>query len=225
MPVRFQPGVKPLCLILLVLAAALLLAACGGSSSTSSTSSSSAITSAVAQNTGVRSRVRPAARTRPDPVTSGVVTHRPLHGTGGGEINDDNPGNADAPAHDSDTDVRPAGAPRNPCTLVSSAQAQAILGTPVETPTEAPLGPTCIYRAAGAHSFVTVAVEAVDLATVSAHLRNRTQLAVGDRTAYCGTYGQPTVFVPLASGRVLAVTASCAVGAKFAATALPQLGA
>lgn len=218
-------------------AAALLISACGGSSSiraaTTPSKESAASPKESAANRYVPSgpvrRVsnvhRASARTYHDPVTHGVVKHRPFPGTGGGEVNDDNPGNADAAHSSGSTDVRAAPAQLNPCALVSSAQARAILGRPVGTPVEAPLGPTCIYRAVGAKSFITVAVEPNDLANVSGRLRDRRQLKVGGRAAYCGIYGQPTVFVALADGRVLAVTASCTVGVKFAADAMSRLKA
>lgn len=211
MCIRFKPGVRLLCVTTLVLASASLLAACGSSSSTSST------TTSADQNTGIRSRAHRTTQAHPDPITDGVVKHRPQHGTGGAEINDDNPGHADV--------GNQAATGHNPCTLVSRAQAQAILSTAIDSPVEAPLGPTCIYRPAGGSSLITMTVESADFTTISTHIRHRTQLAVGGHTAYCGTYGQPTVFVPLASGRVLTITASCTVGTKFAATALPRLGA
>jgi hypothetical protein len=205
MSTRFTPGVRSLCVIPLVLMAA-LLAACGSSSPTST-----------AQSAATRFRAHLTKQAHPDPVTNGVVVHRPQHGTGGAEINDDNPGHADV------GDQPAAG--REPCKLVSQAQAQAIVGRPVGTPVEAPLGPTCIYRPVGSKSFITLAVEPNDLAKVRRQIRDRTRLDVRGRKAYCGTYGQPTVFVPLANGHVLAITAPCAIGAKFAATALPRLGA
>lgn len=219
MHIRFKPGVKPLCAIPLMLAAT-LLAACGSSSSTPP-----ATTSAVDQNTGARSRAHVDARTRPDPVTNAVVTHRPLHGTGGSEINDDNPGSADAPHGSGKTDVRPAAGRTNPCTLVSRAQAQAIVGEPIASMQEAPLGPTCIYQPAGSKSFVTLAIEPINLPKVLAHVRGYSEAHIKGHTADCGVYGQPTTFVALPRAGVLTITGPCAIGAKFAATALPRLGA
>lgn len=199
----FASAARLLCVIG-VAAATLLLAACGGSSSTRSASTPTAYA---------------AAKTAHDPVTNGVVTHRPFPGTGGGETNDDNPGNADAPGK---TSVRRSAGPVDPCSLVSRAEAQAIVGRPIGTPVDAPLGPTCIYQPAGAKSFITLKVESIDLAAIKPQIRNRTQLIRG-HTAYCGSYGQPTTFVPLAAGRVLAVTAPCAIGVRFAAAALPRM--
>lgn len=143
-----------------------------------------------------------------------AVTHHPQHGTGGAEVNDDNPGHADTGGG------KYAG--RNPCGLVTAAQAQAIFGKPAHT-TSAPLGPTCIYRPVGGGSLVTITVQAVDLRTVSSHMHGRTQLDIGGHTAYCGTYGQTTTFVSLTGGRVLTVTGPCMIGARFAAAALPRV--
>jgi hypothetical protein len=219
MPTRCKPSAKLLCAATLA-SAALLIAACGGSSSTHS-GSSGAGQSATGDGTGASSTTEPAAyaaaKAKRDTVTSGVVTHRPLHGTGGAEVNDDNPGHAD-------TGNRPAAGQSDPCTLVSRTQAQAIVGKPIDAPVRAPLGPTCIYRPSGSKNFVTVTVASTDFATIRARIRNRTQLDVSGHTSYCGTYGQPTVFVPLADGRVLTVTAPCATGTLFAAKALSRLG-
>ena len=157
-----------------------------------------------------------ATRTNPDTVTNGVVTHRPAPGTGGGEINDDNPGRADSGSGTTNGRL-------NPCTLVSKAQAQAIIGRAIAAPVEAPLGPTCIYRTQDAKSMVTLTVESLDFSKVKPQMRNRTQLAIGGHTAYCGNYGQQVTYVPLAGGRVLNVTASCTVGARFAAKALNRI--
>jgi hypothetical protein len=208
MPSRFGSGAKLLCAIQL-LAAGLLIAACGGSSPTRSA------TVAAAQKALV-------AKSAHDPVSSGVVTHKPFPGTGGGEINDDNPGHAVAPGSGK-TALRQASGQRDPCTLVSRAEAQSILGRPLATPVEAPLGPTCIYRPVGAKNLITLTVGSVDFARIRAQTRNRRRLDVGGRTAYCGDYGQPTTFVALASGGTLTITAPCAIGIRFATKAVPRL--
>ncbi len=156
------------------------------------------------------------AKAPPDPVSKGVVVHKPLHGTGGREINDDNPGNADSGSRSSTGQL-------NPCTLVSQAQAETILHKHVAAPDDAPLGPTCIYQPTGSSSFITVSIQPRSFATISRSIRNRKQYSVAGHTVYCGDYGQPTVFVPLSDGRVLNVTGPCAVGRQFAASALARL--
>jgi hypothetical protein len=196
-------------------AAALLVSACGGSGSSSTQSTA---TTAVVQSAATQASTTAGTSTKAhhDTVTTGVVTHKAFRGTGGGEINDDNPGNADTGGH--------AATPESdPCTLVSRTQAQAILGKPIDTPVDAPLGPTCIYRPVGAKSVVTVTVEAIDFTAIEPHIHNRTRSTVAGQTSYCGVYGQSTTFVPLADGRVLSVAASCAVGSRFAARAVPRL--
>lgn len=157
-----------------------------------------------------------AAKAR-DTVTQGVAVHRPLHGTGGDEINDDNPGNADSGSS-------PAAGQNDPCKLVPKATAQAILAKPILAPQEAPLGPTCIYQPLGERTFVALSVETIDFAQVKPHIRSRVHVEVDGRTGYCGTYGQPTIFVPLGRGKVLTVTAPCSVATRFAAEALRRLG-
>jgi hypothetical protein len=199
-------GIRLRCAIVLGVALA-LTSACGGSSPARSAtaptnqSASSGLTSDAA------------AKAHRDTVTSEVVIHHPLHGTGGAELNDDNPGNADgrhAPAADQS----------NPCTLVSGAEARAILGKPIAPPQEAPLGPTCIYQPVGTRSFVTVAVEGSTLAQIFPHIHNRKRLEIRGHTAYCGDYGRQMTLVALSGSRVLNITAPCAVGRLFALKAL-----
>jgi hypothetical protein len=151
-----------------------------------------------------------------DVVTTGVTTHRPTQGTGGSSVNDDNPGHPDSASEDDHGSV-------SPCKLVTHSQAQTIVGHPLEAPQEAPLGPTCIYTSKDSASTVTVAVEAIDFATVRAHMRGRKQFKVDGHRAYCGSYGQQMTYVPLSGGRVLNVTAPCSQGLRFAAAALPHL--
>jgi hypothetical protein len=204
MSTSFKPAAKALCPLAVL--AATLLTACGNSSSDGSSSTRSATAS------GDQSAAKePAAYARAHgSVTAGVVTHRALPGSGGATLNDDNPRQAG---------THPK-AGRDPCTLVSKAQAQAILGRAISNPVEAPLGPTCIYQPAGTKSLVTVTVASVNFATIRRHLRDRKRIDVNGHTAYCGTYGQVATFVLLAHGRVLNVTAPCAIGTRFAAQAL-----
>ena len=99
-----------------------------------------------------------------------------------------------------------------------------IVGAPIATPQEAPLGPTCIYERRGGGDLITVAVESLEFATIRSKIRDTIRATVVGRTAYCGDYGRPTTFVPLAHGRVLNVSAPCAVGTRFAEKALRRLG-
>jgi hypothetical protein len=111
----------------------------------------------------------------------------------------------------------------SPCNLVTPKQAQAILGAPLQDPIEAAQGPTCIYRSKDGRSFVTLAVQSMDFAKVKPRLRLPRRVTVGERTAYCGTYGQPMLYVPLSGGRVLSVAGRCGIAAQFARRAVRQL--
>lgn len=111
----------------------------------------------------------------------------------------------------------------SPCNLVSRAQAEAVIGKPIDEPIEAPQGPTCIYSAEGAKSFITVAVQPMQIERIKKQLRNRRQVDVSRRAAYCGTYGQEVLYLPLKRGQVLSITAPCDVAEKLATAALPRL--
>jgi len=110
-----------------------------------------------------------------------------------------------------------------PCNLVTRAQAQAIVGLPIEVPLEAPQGPTCIYRAQGHQDFITVAVQSLAISKLKRQIRQPRTVDVSNRKAYCGTYGQPMLYVPISSGRVLSIAAPCAVAKQFAITAVRRL--
>jgi hypothetical protein len=121
---------------------------------------------------------------------------------------------------------RQASRPRSrftPCNLVSAAEARALVGAPVLQPFEAPQGPTCIYRSQDGKRFVTVAVQATSFGKLKGQIRRRRPVSVSDHAAYCGTYGQPMLYVPLARGRVLSVGAPCDLAKGFALKALAHL--
>jgi hypothetical protein len=111
-----------------------------------------------------------------------------------------------------------------PCNLVTPSQASAILGAAVREPIEAPQGPTCIYRTQTGKAFITLAVQTTSFKQLRKQLRRPKKVTVGGRTGYCGVYGQPMLYVPLADGRrVLSVSAACAVGTQFATRAIATL--
>ncbi len=114
--------------------------------------------------------------------------------------------------------------PVNPCTLVTRAEAQAILGRPVATPVEAPQGPTCIYRPKGERNLITVAVESLAFSKVQpqSQLNDRVSLTIAGHAGYCGKAGAQQLVVPLKSGKFLAVVAPCPIAAAFAAKALSR---
>jgi hypothetical protein len=233
----------------------LLAAGCGSSSSkpdaraaaTPTQTGSATTTSALAEGTGARitvgkarqaktarrsaatkgarqpSAARKARRRSAAPqITRGNPIQRPAAGTGGDVANDDNPA-----AKGSRADSGPSMSKTpNPCALVSQAQVQTFTGKRLAAPKEAPLGPTCIYQESGAHAAtVTVVVESLVFSQLKPHVKKLAQSRIGGQTAYCGVYGATTTFVPLSRKRVLSITAPCPVGAKFAAAALPKLGA
>jgi hypothetical protein len=113
-----------------------------------------------------------------------------------------------------------------PCDLVTNGQAHALIGQPMLAPVEAAQGPTCIYRSRDGRSFVTLAVQSLDFKRdVKPHLELPRRVAVSKHKAYCGTYGQPMLYVPLSGGRVLSVAAHCALARQFAVRALGRLHA
>jgi hypothetical protein len=110
-----------------------------------------------------------------------------------------------------------------PCSLVTKAQAGAIIGAAVTEPLEAPLGPTCIYQTPRGKPYITLSVQKADLGKLRARLRAPRAVSVAHRTAYCAGAGAKTLYVPVGGGRVLTVSAACTVAARFAALAAPQL--
>ncbi len=207
----------------LPVAAALLLGACGGSSSSSSPStaspSASVSSSASIPKGVVGARVQAGRGVTPISKFLGADQVRPTRR---------GPARARAQAGMIDDEVSTTGAKAlDPCSLVTRAQAQAILGKPVGQPLDAPQGPTCIYTPQGARGLVTVAVIATDFSTLKpqAHLRDRMSVTVSGHAAYCGVAGSPTMVVPLSPGRFLTVAAPCPIAASFASAALNHIKA
>jgi hypothetical protein len=150
-------------------------------------------------------------------IVVGNPIHRPARGTGGTSINDERRAGKVSSAD--------AGGSINPCTLVTQAQARAFTHRPVAAPTLAPLGPTCIYHELSANTQITLAVQSTAFSKLKPHIHRLSQFTIAGRTAYCGVYGSPVTYVLLAANRILSILAPCDVGTKFAAVALPKLGA
>ena len=110
-----------------------------------------------------------------------------------------------------------------PCNLVTQSQAGRIVGARMREPLEAPQGPTCIYRSEAGESFITIAVQTVEFGKLRPQLRQPQRVELSGRTAYCGQYGQPMLYLPLSQGRVLTIAGPCRVARQFAAAALRQL--
>ncbi len=110
-----------------------------------------------------------------------------------------------------------------PCSLVTRAQAGAILGASVLAPREAPQGPTCIYRTRKGNDFITLAVQPASFSGLKRQIGRPQSIEVAGRSAFCGAHGQPMLYVRLARGRVLSVAAPCPVAKQFATRAVARL--
>jgi hypothetical protein len=113
--------------------------------------------------------------------------------------------------------------PQKPCTLVTRAEAAAILHRRIARMTTGAQGPTCIYQPAGGGRVVTLAVQSADFAAIRRQGHLVSSRGVGGHRAYCIRLGSETTYVPLSGHRVLTITASCPVGARFAARALRRI--
>jgi hypothetical protein len=99
------------------------------------------------------------------------------------------------------------------------------VGQELQPPVEAPQGPTCIYRTRDESTFVTIAVQRLELDALRKQMRGEEELDVDSHTAVCGKLGQSMLYLPLEQGRVLSIGAPCEMAARFARAAVPQLGA
>src|SRR5262249_45817445 len=111
----------------------------------------------------------------------------------------------------------------SPCNLVTASEARSIVGAPMQEPVEAPQGPSCVYRTRSGKRLIALAVQTTSFSKIKSQIRHRKQVAVSGRSAFCGVYGQPMLYVPLTAGRVLSISAPCATAKGFALRALPHL--
>jgi hypothetical protein len=112
----------------------------------------------------------------------------------------------------------------SPCDLVSKAKAGSILGYTVVDVTEAPQGPTCLYKGKDASAgLVALAVQVQPVRPLKHAMRQARAVDLDGTKGYCGVSGQPMLYAKLPQGRVLTVTAPCAVAQRFASTALAHL--
>jgi hypothetical protein len=112
--------------------------------------------------------------------------------------------------------------PLNPCTLVTGARAQAIVGASLVSEREAPLGPTCILAFKGRRA-ITIAIESLPFSKTAGEMSKPTRVAIGGFRADCGSQGTQMLYVALSDGRVLNVTAPCVLAEEFATKALSRL--
>jgi hypothetical protein len=193
---NLNPSLRMLCAVLIVASAA-GLSACGGSATPSAA---------------------PGSPENP-------LVAKPTESVPGAGSIESQPGSSEEPGYEALV-KRQAGGSRSrftPCNLVTRAQAQAILGATVEAPVEAPQGPTCIFRSPSANTFITLAVQSSDLDSLKGQVRRRQEVTVSDRKAYCGTTGQPMLYVELSRRRILTVGAPCSLARQFAARAVATL--
>lgn len=114
-------------------------------------------------------------------------------------------------------------APLNPCSLVTRAEAGAILGRPIVGLHQAPQGPTCIYEPRKAGGLVTMAIQLTPFDPKKQPARNVTRVTLRGHNAYCVKDHGLVMLVPLAAGHVLRVTAACPIASGFASKALARL--
>lgn len=112
--------------------------------------------------------------------------------------------------------------PLNPCTLVTRAEASAIVGRPVAALRQAPQGPTCIYQVRRGKRLITMAVQNTPF-TPPKSAKDVARVTLRGHKAYCVKRASLVMVVPLAAGHVLNVTAPCPVAAGFASKALARL--
>jgi hypothetical protein len=122
--------------------------------------------------------------------------------------------------HDTDEESTSGAKPIKPCSLVSEAQADRILGGGVDI-SEHLQGPTCAFSGSGRE--VTLVVMEAPLKPLVAGARKARPLTVGRHRAWCVSYETTSVVTAVRGRRVLQVTGACPAAARFAAAALPWL--
>jgi hypothetical protein len=224
-----KPGSRSTALasVVAVAASVAFLSGCGSSSSSShpllggrSTSTSSASVqsagappsagiSSVSEATGTAAIGKLTRRSEKNRVRAIDIVSKPYvqHGRGG-----------------PDEPITPPITAPNPCRLLSSNAAGAILGGPV-TETEAPLGPTCILQARGQKRILTLSVETLTIRTQVREMKGLQRSTVDGHQAYCGRLGQSLLLVTLRGNKALDVNAPCGIAVAIAGAALPHVKA
>jgi hypothetical protein len=119
--------------------------------------------------------------------------------------------------HDSDEESSSGAKPIKPCSLVSEAQANRILGGGVMI-SEHLQGPTCVFKGSGRE--VTVVLMEAPLEPFVSGARTAQRLTLDGRPAWCVRYETTSVVADLGDGQVLQVTGACPAAAGFADAAL-----
>lgn len=118
---------------------------------------------------------------------------------------------------DTDEESLSGAKPIKPCSLVSEAQADTILGGGV-TISEHLQGPTCVFKGSGRE--VTVVLMDAPLKPLLANAARSQRLTLDGDEAWCVSYEVTSVVAPVGEGKVLQVTGSCPAAARFAEAAL-----
>lgn len=119
--------------------------------------------------------------------------------------------------------LTPGPSAERPCSLVTKAQARAIIGQPLVEPLEAPQGPTCIYQSTAGRQLITLTVQTTDFQRLRSQIRAPRTVSIAQRTAVCGSYGRAMLYLPLSGGRVLTVSGPCTTASRIAAKAVAHL--
>jgi hypothetical protein len=117
-----------------------------------------------------------------------------------------------------------AQAEAHPCGLLTAAEARSILGSAVRPARQAPLGPTCIFASTAGSVLATLSIQTGSIAQVQSRVRNLARATAAGHTTYCGTFGQPTLWVALNATRMLVVAAPCPTAEALATKVLPRIG-
>jgi len=122
--------------------------------------------------------------------------------------------------HDTDEESASGTKPVKPCTLVTEAQANRILGGHVKV-SEHLQGPTCAFSGSGRS--VTLVLMEAPLAPLVAGARSAQPLTIDGRRAWCVRYETTSIVTAVRGGKVLQVTGACPAAARFADAALAWL--
>jgi hypothetical protein len=119
--------------------------------------------------------------------------------------------------HDTDEESLSGAKPIKPCSLVSAAQADHILGGGVAT-SEHLQGPTCVFKGSGRE--VTVVLMEAPLKPLVSGAHTAQKLTLDGHPAWCVRYETTSVVADVGDGQVLQVTGACPAAARFAGAAL-----
>jgi hypothetical protein len=122
--------------------------------------------------------------------------------------------------HDTDEESVSGFKPTKPCSLVSEAQADRVLGGNVKI-SERLQGPTCAFSGSGRE--VTLVVMEAPVKPLVESARTAQPLTIAGHRAWCLRYETTSVVAAVSGDRVLQVTGACPAAARFAGAALAWL--